>query len=278
MTGTSRDPGTASETVLDVEAASLGFGGRTLWRDLDLRVGQGEFVTVLGANGSGKSTLLRVLLGLQQVDHGAVRVLGEPVSRGDRRIGYVPQQRLVPPGTPMRGRDLVALGVDGHRPGVRLRGRRETRRRVDEAVAAVGATSYADRPIGRLSGGEQQRLRVAQALVTDPAALLCDEPLNSLDLQHQRSVSELVDRRRREHGTPVVFVTHDVNPVLDMTDRLLYLAAGGHRIGRPEEVLRSEVLSELYGTPVEVARVGGRVVVLGAPGQQAAHHHVGMAG
>ncbi|WP_206055845.1 ATP-binding cassette domain-containing protein [Nocardioides sp. GY 10127] len=257
---------------MEVRGATLAFHGRTLWSGLDLDVRPGEFLTVLGANGSGKSTLLKALLGVQRLGSGTIRIQGESVARGRRRVGYVPQQRLIPTGTPMRGRDLVALGVDGHRPGVRLRGRRALRARVDAALAAVDGTELARRPIGQLSGGEQQRMRVAQALVSDPALLLCDEPLGSLDLHHQQEVVSLVDQRRRSHGTPVVFVTHDVNPVLPATDRVLYLAAGSHRLGRPEEVLRSDVLSELYGTRVDVAEVAGRIVVLGAPAHLDPHH------
>jgi zinc/manganese transport system ATP-binding protein len=172
----------------------------------------------------------------------------------------------------MRGRDLVALGVNGHRFGLPV-SRGAEKRQVDELLDAVGASGYADEPVGNLSGGEQQRLRVGQALAGDPRMLLCDEPLLSLDLQHQRGVSELIDRRRREHGTPVVFVTHDVNPVLGMVDRILYLAGGQFREGTPDEVLRSEVLTELYGTPVEVLRTGGRVVVVGIPDSETHHHH-----
>jgi zinc/manganese transport system ATP-binding protein len=127
--------------------------------------------------------------------------------------------------------------------------------------------------VGNLSGGEQQRLRVAQALAGDPALLLCDEPLLSLDLQHQRGVSELIDRRRREHDSAVVFVTHDVNPVLGMVDRVLYLAGGRFREGTPDDVLRSEVLTDLYGTPVDVIRSRGRIVVVGIPDAETHAHH-----
>jgi zinc/manganese transport system ATP-binding protein len=258
--------------VLRLADAGLAFGDRPLWSGLDLDLRPGEFVTVLGANGSGKSSLLKAILGLQPLTTGSISFLGRPVTRGDRHIGYIPQQRLIPAGTPLRGWDLVALGVDGHRPGVRWRGRRSVRAAVEAAVAAVGAGGFAGRPIGQLSGGEQQRLRVAQALVSDPSLLLCDEPLISLDLQHQQAVSRLVDQRRRQHGTPVLFVTHDINPVLPMTDRVLYFAAGRHRLGTPEKVLHSGVLSALYGTPVEVARIGERVVVLGAPDHHEPHH------
>ena len=254
--------------VLEIAGGELGFGARTLWSELDLEVRPGEFLAVLGPNGSGKTSLLKTILGQQRLDAGSIRLAGEPISRGDRRVGYIPQQKLIAPGTPLRGRDLVTLGVNGHRFGLPLP-RRGERERVDELIADVGATSFAGRAVGSLSGGEQQRLRVGQALAGDPVLLLCDEPLLSLDLAHQRGVSELIDARRRNHDTAVVFVTHDVNPVLDVVDRVLYLADGKFRQGTPDEVLRSDVLSELYGTPVDVIRSHGRVIVAGVPD----HHH-----
>ena len=260
------------DAVLEFENGSLGFGGRSLWSDLDLTVRPGEFLAVLGPNGSGKTSLLKTILGQQRLDSGSVRLSGRPIRRGDRSVGYIPQQKLVPPGTPLRGRDLVALGVNGHRFGPPLP-RRADRERVDELLESVGATGYANQPVGTLSGGEQQRLRVGQALAGDPVLLLCDEPLLSLDLHHQRAVSELIDQRRRSHGTAVVFVTHDVNPVLDVVDRILYLAGGRFRQGTPAEVLRSDVLSELYGTPVDVIRSHGRVIVVGVPDGHDHHDH-----
>ena len=260
------------EVVLSLRDAALGFGSRTLWSGLDLDVHAGEFVAVLGPNGSGKTSLLKTILGQQRLDGGSISFDGHPVRRGDRRIGYIPQQKLIPAGTPMRARDLVALGVCGHRWGLPIPGRGD-REPVDRLVDAGGARRYANAPVGSLSGGEQQRLRVAQALAGDPALLLCDEPLLSLDLQHQRGVSELIDRRRREHGSAVVFVTHDVNPVLGMVDRVLYLAGGRFRAGTPDEVLRSDVLTDLYGTPVDVLRTRGRIVVVGIPDAETHEHH-----
>jgi zinc/manganese transport system ATP-binding protein len=249
---------------VSLRGASVSFGDRTLWDGLDLDVAPGEFVTVLGPNGSGKTTLVRVLLGLLPLTAGEVRIAGRPPRRGSPSIGYVPQQKALDPDLPLRGRDLVGLGLDGHRFGIGFRGRRERRERVDAALAAVGGTAYADAPVGRLSGGEQQRLRVAQALVGGPDVLLCDEPLLSLDLSHQRTVTRLIDERRRSAGTAVLFVTHEINPVLPLVDRVLYLVNGRFRIGAPEEVMTSEVLSELYDTRVDVLRVRGRLVVVGA--------------
>ena len=262
----------AEAPVLSLRGAALTLGGRSLWRDLDLDVAPGEFVAVLGANASGKTSLMRAILGQQTLDSGTIELGGRPVHRGDRRIGYIPQQKIATPGIALRGRDLVTLCVDGHRFGLPLPSR-ATKQRVDALLASVGATGYASRPLGLLSGGEQQRLRVGQALAADPILLLCDEPLTSLDLQHQRGVAELLDARRRDADTAVVFVTHDINPVLGMVDRILYLANGRFTIGAPDEVLRSDVLTGLYGTPVEVIRTGGRVFVAGIPEDGDHHDH-----
>ncbi|AYF97788.1 metal ABC transporter ATP-binding protein [Protaetiibacter intestinalis] len=258
-----------TDAVLEVRDAELRLGARTLWSGLDLEVGRGEFLAVLGANGSGKTSLLKAILGQHPLAAGEIRFEGEPVHRGDRRIGYIPQQRGQDPALRIRGRDLVRLGVDGHRwgPG---RPNAARRARVDELLEAVGAAHYAKVPVALLSGGEQQRLRVGQALAGDPSLVLCDEPLGSLDLRAQRVVSELIDRHRRASGFGVLFVTHDVNPVLGMVDRVLYLAGGRFRIGAPDEVLTSEVLSELYQAPIDVIRTHGRVVIVGAPDHS--HH------
>jgi zinc/manganese transport system ATP-binding protein len=256
--------------ALDIRGAALSLGGRALWRGLDLTVPPGEFVAVLGANGSGKTSLLRAILGQQPLDAGTIEVAGHPVRLGDRAIGYVPQQRLASLGLALRGRDLVTMGVDGTRFGLPIPSR-ATRARVDAVLASVGATATATQPFGTLSGGEQQRLRIAQAIASDPSLLLCDEPLSSLDLHHQKVIASLIDQRRRTDDTAVLFVTHDINPVLGMVDRVLYLAQGGFTIGTPDEVLRTEVLSGMYGTRVEVIRTGGRIVVAGIP-DQADHH------
>jgi zinc/manganese transport system ATP-binding protein len=254
------DPGSA----LELRDARMALGERVLWDGLDLRIPPGEFIAVLGPNGSGKTTLLKVLLGQRRLTSGKVLVTGRPPGGRGTRIGYIPQQRDLDVDLPLRARDLVGLGVDGHRFGPRLGSRRARAAKVDAALAAVGATGYADAPVGRLSGGEQQRLRVAQSLVGDPAVLLCDEPLLSLDLANQRAVSQLIHRRRAEANTAVVFVTHEINPVLPMVDRVLYLVDGRFRIGTPEQVMTSETLSDLYRTEVDVLHFKNRLVVVGA--------------
>lgn len=249
--------------LISLRAAGLRRSGRQLWSGLDFDVAAGEFVAVLGPNGAGKTSLLKVLLGLVALSQGSVLVGGREPRRGSSLVGYIPQQKGFDSDLGARGRDLVQLGGDGHRFGLPWP-KASVREAVDEAIAAVGATAYADAPIGRLSGGEQQRLRVAQALLGDPAVLLCDEPLLSLDLNHQRGVVELIDARRKSAGTAVVFVTHEINPVLPYVDRVLYLVDGRWTAGPADQVMTSERLSDLYGVPVEVLRVRGRIIVVGA--------------
>jgi zinc/manganese transport system ATP-binding protein len=255
-----------------LRGAGLSYASRQLWQDVDLSVAPGEFVAVLGPNGSGKTSLVNVLLGLTNLTSGSVEICGAPPKRGSHVIGYVPQQRGFDRDVPIEGVDLVRLGLDGHRWGFGLPSARR-RRRVNAAVAAVGATAFARSPVGQLSGGEQQRLRVAQALLDDPQLLLCDEALLSLDLKHQREVVELIDAQRRASHVAVLFVTHEINPVLPVVDRVLYLVGTRWTIGTPAEVLTSTKLSELYQTEVEVLHVGGRIVIVGTP--DSAHTELG---
>ena len=241
-------------------------GNRTIWRQATFQVAQGEFVAILGPNGAGKSTLLRLLLGLVYPSEGSVSVLGRAPRRGNPAIGYVPQRRLIEADLPVRGRDLVMLGLNGLRWGISLPGPalRRQRDRVAQALEAVEATAYADRPIGQLSGGEQQRLFLAQALVGQPRLLLLDEPLASLDLRSQGSIARLVARLAREQGFTVLLVTHEVNPVLPVVDRVLYIARGRVAIGAADEIITTQKLSSLYEAPVEVVRDSlGRVFVVG---------------
>ena len=256
-----------AEPIVSFQHARLAFGPRVLWQDLDLDVRPGEFLAVLGPNGSGKTSFINTMLGTTVLESGTVRIEGKPVRRGSELVGLIPQQRPIADHVPLRARDLVALGVDGHRPGVRL-ARRKVAERVDELLELVGASDYGQRPVAELSGGEQQRLRAAQALASNPRVLLCDEPLLSLDLHHQQAISEVIHRQAVQAGSAVIFVTHEINPILPYVDRVLYLAGGRFHVGTVDEVMQSEVLSELYGSRVEVLRVNGRIVVVTGDGER----------
>lgn len=252
--------------AVEMESAAVELGGRMIWSQASFTVYTGEFITILGPNGAGKSTLLKAVLGLLPLQEGEVRVFTHAPRRERFRIGYVPQRRTLESDLRVRGRDFVRLGFDGHRWGLPLPivGRHEARDRVQEAIVAVEAEAFADRPMGQLSGGEQQRLLLAQALVGDPRLLLLDEPLASLDLRNQQAISQLVARLARERDMTVMLVSHDLNPLLGVLDRLVYVARGKVTIGSPDEILTTENLSRLYNSPVEVLRDSqGHVFVVG---------------
>ena len=262
------------------ERVTLSYAARSIWSDLSLDIAAGSFVAILGPNGSGKTSLLRAILGLVAPSAGHIEVLGHAPHRGDAGIGYVPQHSTFDADLPFRGRDLVQLGLDGHRWGIGWPDA-TSRARVDRVLASVDAEGYADAPIGRLSGGEQQRLRIAQALVGDPQIILCDEPLANLDLRYQQTITALIASWRERTGGTVLFVTHDVNPVLGLVDQVLFVVSGRWAAGTPDEVLTSERMSELYRSHVDVVRVHGRIVVVGESTESGFNieepHHVPVA-
>jgi zinc/manganese transport system ATP-binding protein len=272
-------------SAISLRGAAVAVGGRTVWSGVDLEVSPGEFVAVLGPNGVGKSTLLKALLGLLPPTKGEIRVLDRPAGAAAHEIGYLPQRRSFDPALRIRGVDIVGLGLDGDRWGVplpwRTGQRRERQGRIDELVELVGATGYARRPIGECSGGEQQRLLIAQALARRPSVLLLDEPLDSLDLPNQASVAALIESICRDQDVTVFVVAHDVNPILAFLDRVVYFAGGGAACGPPHDVITTETLSRLYGTPIEVLHASdGRLVVVGHPEVATFHpdlHHGGHA-
>jgi zinc/manganese transport system ATP-binding protein len=247
--------------ALEVEHVTLELGGRTILDDASFTVRGGEFIGVLGPNGAGKTTLMRALLGLLPVSKGVIRVNGEAVQRGNSSIGYMPQIRSGLAGRRVRGRDFVAMAADGHRWGLPHAGA-AVKADVERVLDLVGGKALAARPLSELSGGERQRLLLAQCLLGKPSLLLLDEPLISLDPRHQTGVVDLVRTVQRELGITVLFSAHELNPLLNSIDRVLYLGNGRAALGTVDEVITRPVLSQLYGSPIDVMRVNGRIFVM----------------
>src|SRR5215472_10397996 len=252
-----------SAAILGVEGVSVALSGRQILDEVSFTIGPGEFTGLIGPNGAGKTTLLRVILGLQRAASGTVTVLGKPRSRD--AIGYVPQKVLLDPDMPIRARDLVALGADGTRYGIRLPSRQRAQA-VREMLHAVDAERFADARVGYLSGGEQQRVLIAQALISRPRLLLLDEPLANLDLRSGQEIIALLARIAREQQIAVLLSAHELNPLLPVMDHVVYLAAGRAASGPTGEVITSEVLSRLYGYHIEVLHVAGRILVVAGDG------------
>ncbi|HET6182039.1 MAG TPA: ATP-binding cassette domain-containing protein [Acetobacteraceae bacterium] len=259
--------------AVECEHMSLALGGRAILRDVSFAIGDSEFIGVLGPNGAGKTTLMRAILGLIRPSAGSLRVFGAPAARGNPRIGYVSQTggRAAPR---LIGRDVLGAAIGGHRWGLPIPSR-ATRAEVAHVLDLVGGGALADRPFDLLSGGERQRLLLAQALLGKPQLLLLDEPLVSLDPRHQRDSVELIRALQQELGITVLFSAHELNPLIGALDRVLYLGGGHAALGPVDEVFTGPVLSRLYGTEIEVVRVGGRVFVMsgGQDMEHEAHRH-----
>ncbi len=262
----------ASIPALELDHVSLALSGRAILNDATLAIAPGEFIGVLGPNGAGKTTLMRAILGLVPVARGAIRIGGQSVARGNPSIGYMPQTRSALASRRVLGREFVAMAADGHRWGLPIADA-ATRADVDRVLELVGARALASRPLFELSGGERQRLLLAQCLLGKPKLLLLDEPLISLDPHRQRTVVELVRRVQRELGMTVLFSAHELNPLLNAIDRVLYLGNGAAALGTVDEVITRPVLSRLYGSPIDVMRVNGRVFVMSGDVEVEKHDH-----
>jgi zinc/manganese transport system ATP-binding protein len=252
-----------SAAALTVNGLHVRLGGREVLRDVGFSLAPAAFCGLIGANGSGKTTLLRTILDFETPAAGSVT--------RDKAVGYVPQKLQISADMPVRARDLVALGLDGRRFGLNFPSARR-RRQVEEMLAAVDALGFADQRVGELSGGQLQRVLIAHALVSGPKLLLLDEPLANLDLRAAAEIVALL-KRVAAGGVAVLISAHDMNPLLGAMDRLVYLANGRAVSGTVAEVVRTEVLSALYGYHIDVIRVHGRVlVVAGEPGAHPHHH------
>ncbi|MGH2836382.1 MAG: metal ABC transporter ATP-binding protein [Solirubrobacteraceae bacterium] len=262
-----------SADALEISGVTVELGGRRILDEVTFSLAPGDLTGLIGSNGAGKTTLLRVILGLLAPTRGTVLVSD---GAGGRGVGYVPQKFMLDPDMPLRGRDLVALGIDGHRLGL-PRPSRARRELVQEMLAAVDAERFADARVGRLSGGEQQRILIAHALISRPNLLLLDEPLANLDLRSAREVVGLLARIAREQRIAVLISAHEMNALLPVMDRVVYLADGRAACGTADEIVRSDVLTRLYRHRVEVLRVNGRVIVVAGDSDDAEpthpHHH-----
>lgn len=258
--------------IITAHGLAAGYGTKVVWSNATFHIAQGEFVTLLGPNGAGKTTLIRLLLGLSKPVGGKLTVFGSEPTKGNPHIGYVPQRRPIDDEVRIEAAEFVSLGLSGMKWGIGLpRTMRRDREQAMHALDLVDATALAHRPLGELSGGEVQRIFLAQALVGSPDLLLLDEPLANMDIRRETELIRLVSHIARSKHIAVVLIAHDINPLLPIVDRIMYVVNGRIATGKVDEVITNKVLSSLYGAPIEVLRDSrGRVAVLGT--EEAAHH------
>lgn len=253
--------------VVNLLKSTLIFDNKILWKNINLKIKNNEFFVILGSNGSGKTSFLKVLLGLQKLSKGNVKICGKEVKRGNKNIGYIPQQKPFSSQMPLKAKDFVYLGIAGNKWGFSKQHKGQ-KKRIKFLLKQVGAERIANKPISLLSGGEQQRIRIAQALSTNPKLLLCDEALLSLDLNYQKIILSLINYQRIKNNIAVIFVTHEINPLLSYVDRILYLADGKFKIGLPSQVITSKVLSSIYNTKIEVLNINKKIIISGIPNSE----------
>lgn len=257
------------EPIIVASNVEAGYPSAPVWKEATFSINRGEFVAVLGPNGAGKTTLFRLLLGLVKPLGGTLSLLGAAPARGNSRIGYVPQRHLVDSETTIEALEFVRLGLDGNKWGIGSR--KGVTQEALEALRVVGAEELAHRPLNVLSGGELQRIFLAQALVGKPDLLLLDEPLANLDIRRESNFVDLINNVVRSRGVTVLLIAHNINPLLPVIDRVVYIAEGRVATGKPEEVVTSESLTKLYGAPIEVLKDSrGRIAIIGI--EEPAHH------
>jgi zinc transport system ATP-binding protein len=226
--------------AVELRSVSFSYGpGPPVLAGVELAIEQGEFVAVAGPNGGGKTTLLRIALGLEHPSSGRALLFGEPAHRFSRReaIGYLAQRAQVGVDAPVTVREVVAAGRVP-RAGIVGGLRRTDRAKVDEAIARVGLTAVAGRPLTRLSGGQQQRAFIAKALAGEPDLLVLDEPTTGVDVEAQEAFAALLDRLQRELGVTILYVSHEFGAVERFVKRLVLVRGGIVFDGAPSELPR----------------------------------------
>ncbi len=238
------------EPIILFDHASFGFPGVLALQDITLSINAGEFVGVIGPNGSGKTTLCRAVLGLMAPVAGHLHIFDCACDKlrchHRAQIGYLPQKGVVDRNFPVTVLETVMMGRYGAL-GLFRRPMRKDQEIAMDALAHVGMDAHKDTALGHLSGGQQQRVFIARALAQQPKVLLLDEPTTGLDITTQHNVIELVEHLHDELGLTVLLITHDINMIRSRVDRLVLLKTRLFAAGPPADVLKPDILSQVYG-------------------------------
>jgi ABC-type Mn2+/Zn2+ transport system ATPase subunit len=250
------------QPIIRFDRASFGFPGVIALKDISLSIYAGEFVGVIGPNGSGKTTLCRAVLGLMAPVEGHLHIFDcacEQLRCHHRaKIGYLPQKGVVDRNFPVTVLETVMMGRYGalglfRRPGAK------DREIAMDALTHVAMDRHKDTALGSLSGGQQQRVFIARALAQQPKVLLLDEPTTGLDITMQHNVIELVQHLHDELKLTVLLITHDINMIRSRVDRLVLLKTRLYAAAPPSDVLKPDILSQVYGKDLVIA---GKDVVI----------------
>ncbi|MDH3782265.1 MAG: ABC transporter ATP-binding protein [Desulfobulbaceae bacterium] len=241
--------------ILDISNISLSFRDKLILSNVSLEVSAGEFFVIIGPNGAGKTSLLKVLSGLQKAQKGTVTIKDKNILNYRRRnlsqiMAIVPQHIEV--GFPFTVADTVIMGRSPHLGILGMEGENDFHI-AEEAMKFTDVSHLTDRKLFQLSGGELQRVIIARAICQQPEIILLDEPTTALDPAHQLKIMDLLEKFRREHGTTIIMVSHDLNLASMYGDRVLLLKSGRVvKTGDPKSVLNKELLEDSYGCRIQV--------------------------
>lgn len=247
--------------MIEIENLSLGFGTKRLFNAFNCLIHSGEFVGIFGQNGVGKSTFFRAILGLIKPISGNIRIDGNLVKKGNLDIGYMPQSKSGPHNHQLTGRAYLAATLNGLSPGLSF-STKQKKQQVDEIIDLIGMQNYIDSPYAKFSGGEKQRLSLAQALLNHPKILILDEPLSCVDPGQQLQIIHAIGSIQRQLKVTILLTAHDINPLLNVITKVIYVSEGRAAVGTVAEVLNSDTLSWLYNTPIEVISYGENKLIL----------------
>ena len=241
--------------LLVFEHTDLGYGKYRVLTDVNMVLEAGDFLGIVGPNGSGKTTILKAMLGILKPLSGRVR------RNTGVRIAYVPQRQFIDEVYPLTALEVAMMG---RYPLLSVFGRpsRRDKELVMECLRHVSIVDLADRPYRDLSGGQKQRTLIARALAAQPKALILDEPTNDMDIGSEHSIMELLKTLNQRDGITIVMVSHLLNVVANFVEKLVLIDGGMRSVGRTEEVLTAENLTDVYGVPIEVANCGEKIVVI----------------
>ncbi len=260
---------TVSDTILELKKIKKSFGGNTVLNGLDISIGRGEFLTLLGASGCGKTTTLRIIAGLEQPDGGDILLDGESILSKEpnrRNVNTVFQNYALFPN--MNVEKNIGYGLK-----IRKRPKEEIRRRVKEMLEMVQLPGFEKRMPDELSGGQRQRVAIARAVINQPQVLLLDEPLGALDLKLRRQMQLELKRLQKKLGITFIYITHDQEEAINMSDRIAVMRNGVfEQIGTPNEIYDHPETSyvadfvgnaNIYRTPDKTYAIRSENILLG---------------
>jgi zinc transport system ATP-binding protein len=233
------------EIAVEAEKVNLNYGLHAALSDINFKLEEGSFLSVVGPNGGGKSSLLKSMIGLVTLTSGRIRIFNQdPVSISSKWIGYVPQIKTLDRLFPAKSIELVATGISGSWSG------KMNNRVKDASIAAldkVGAAHLALRQLGKLSGGELQRIYLARSIAREPRILLLDEPVTGIDNASEKDINRLIDDYRKESNATIIMVTHDWEAAFNHADYVLLLNGKQICYDTPKKAFSDEFLRELFG-------------------------------